>query len=285
MGAVVGISLANSDNKLLHRRRRSRLSAAEHQRRRRPPLRRRPAVTAPPRRTTAAEVHGSPGQAANAAVVQVKEPALDGRHQGRLHRDHHHQLRGHQGRAVLPRRPRTRSTRSCFLASKGYFNDTPCHRLTTVGHLRPAVRRPDRHRQRRSGLHSSSDENLTGADVRRRRAGDGQQPAPNTNGSQFFIIYKDSHAAARSTPPFGKITQGLDIVSKIAARGAVRRRQGTALRTSRSASCPSPSPRAVAACVLGHHVGSRWLGHDHAVLGASATLRPSATTSAAASSS
>ncbi len=32
------------------------------------------------------------------------------------------------------------------LAEQGYFDDTPCHRLTTEGHLRAPVRRPDRHR-------------------------------------------------------------------------------------------------------------------------------------------
>ena len=38
------------------------------------------------------------------------------------------------------------------LASQGYYDDTPCHRLTTDGHLRAAVRRPDRHRHRRARL-------------------------------------------------------------------------------------------------------------------------------------
>ena len=35
-----------------------------------------------------------------------------------------------------------------YLARKGFFNNTTCHRLVTSGHLRAAVRRPDRDRQR-----------------------------------------------------------------------------------------------------------------------------------------
>jgi len=41
----------------------------------------------------------------------------------------------------------------------------------------------------------------------------------NTNGSQFFINYKDSQLSPNYTP-FGKITQGLDIVAAIGAKGA-----------------------------------------------------------------
>ena len=43
---------------------------------------------------------------------------------------------------------------------------------------------------------------------------------PNTNVSQFFIVYKDT-----SLPPsysiWGAVTKGLDIVKKIAAAGVV----------------------------------------------------------------
>ena len=39
-----------------------------------------------------------------------------------------------------------------YLAAKKYFNNTHCHRLTTVDPFRAAVRRPDRHRQRRARL-------------------------------------------------------------------------------------------------------------------------------------
>jgi peptidyl-prolyl cis-trans isomerase B (cyclophilin B) len=39
-----------------------------------------------------------------------------------------------------------------------------------------------------------------------------------TNGSQFFIVYKDTTLPASYTI-FGKVTSGLDVVTKIAAAG------------------------------------------------------------------
>ena len=61
------------------------------------------------------------------------------------------------------------------------------------------------------------DENLTGATypagtIAMANAG------PGTNGSQFFICFKDSPLPASYTP-WGKITSGMDVVTKIAAAG------------------------------------------------------------------
>jgi peptidyl-prolyl cis-trans isomerase B (cyclophilin B) len=42
---------------------------------------------------------------------------------------------------------------------------------------------------------------------------------PDTNGSQFFIVYKDSPVFEGKYTVLGQITQGLDIVEKIAAGG------------------------------------------------------------------
>lgn len=51
--------------------------------------------------------------------------------------------------------------------------------------------------------------------------------AANSNGSQFFIVYKDSPLAADYTI-FGKVTQGLDIVEKVAKAGVTAASDGTA---------------------------------------------------------
>ena len=105
-----------------------------------------------------------------------------------------------------------------FLASKGYFTNSPCHRLTTTGAGIYVLQCGDP-TGTGSGTpgYSFKDENLTGATY-----GAGvlamANSGANTNGSQFFINYKDSTLAPSYTP-FGKITQGLDIVTKIAARG------------------------------------------------------------------
>ena len=47
-----------------------------------------------------------------------------------------------------------------FLSKEKFFDGTRCHRLTTSRHLRAAVRRPDRHRQRRTRLRASASRTL-----------------------------------------------------------------------------------------------------------------------------
>ena len=42
----------------------------------------------------------------------------------------------------------------------------------------------------------------------------------NTNGSQFFLVYKDTTLGSNYTI-WGKITSGLDVVQKVAAAGVV----------------------------------------------------------------
>ena len=42
----------------------------------------------------------------------------------------------------------------------------------------------------------------------------------DSNGSQFFIVYKDSSLPAPGYTIVGKITSGLDVVQKVAAGGA-----------------------------------------------------------------
>ena len=41
---------------------------------------------------------------------------------------------------------------------------------------------------------------------------------PNTNGSQFFLVFKNTTLAASYTP-FGSITSGLDILQNVAKAG------------------------------------------------------------------
>jgi peptidyl-prolyl cis-trans isomerase B (cyclophilin B) len=42
---------------------------------------------------------------------------------------------------------------------------------------------------------------------------------PGTNGSQFFLVYKDTTLAPKYTP-FGTITGGLAVITKVAAAGS-----------------------------------------------------------------
>jgi peptidyl-prolyl cis-trans isomerase B (cyclophilin B) len=41
---------------------------------------------------------------------------------------------------------------------------------------------------------------------------------PDTNGSQFFVVFRDSDLTADYTP-FGQVTRGIDIVDQVALGG------------------------------------------------------------------
>lgn len=123
-----------------------------------------------------------------------------------------------------------------FLASKNYFDNTQCHRLTTDGGYVLQCGDP-------SGTGSGgpgyrfADENLptpavdpsTGPSA---SAAPAAKPATytqgmiamansgaDTNGSQFFIVYKDSPVFDAKYTVLGTVTQGLDVVEKVAAGG------------------------------------------------------------------
>ncbi|WP_084514237.1 peptidylprolyl isomerase [Nocardia acidivorans] len=103
-----------------------------------------------------------------------------------------------------------------FLAGEQYFDNTKCHRLTTEGIFVLQCGDPTAKGTGGPG-YKFADENLAGATypagtVAMANAG------PNTNGSQFFLVYKDSQLPPSYTP-FGRITGGLDVLGNIAAAG------------------------------------------------------------------
>ncbi|MFJ9769732.1 peptidylprolyl isomerase [Kitasatospora sp. NPDC101157] len=103
-----------------------------------------------------------------------------------------------------------------FLAEHDYFDRTHCHRLTTQRIYVLQCGDPTGTGSGGPG-YSFPDENLTGATypagtVAMANAG------PNTNGSQFFIVWKDTKLSPAYTP-FGRVTAGLDVLQKIAAAG------------------------------------------------------------------
>jgi len=103
-----------------------------------------------------------------------------------------------------------------FLASRGYYNLTHCHRLTVQGIYVLQCGDPTGTGSGGPG-YAFNDENLAGATypagtVAMANAG------PDTNGSQFFFTWKDTTLAPDYTP-FGTVTGGLDVLQKIAAAG------------------------------------------------------------------
>ena len=108
-----------------------------------------------------------------------------------------------------------------FLAKSGYFDHTLCHRLTTASIF--VLQCGDPTASGSGGPpFSYRDENLPSDEADDYPAGTiaMANSGPNTNGSQFFIVYKDTYLPPSYTV-WGAVTQGLDIVKKIAAAGVV----------------------------------------------------------------
>jgi peptidyl-prolyl cis-trans isomerase B (cyclophilin B) len=99
------------------------------------------------------------------------------------------------------------------LAQQKYFNTTPCHRLTTSGIYVLQCGDPTGSGSGGPG-YEFADENLTGATyttatVAMANAG------PNTNGSQFFLVYKNTSLPPSYTP-FGTVVSGLKVLLTVA---------------------------------------------------------------------
>ncbi|MFH8801543.1 peptidylprolyl isomerase [Streptomyces sp. NPDC017936] len=110
-----------------------------------------------------------------------------------------------------------------FLAGKGYFDHTKCHRLTTNGIYVLQCGDPTGSGSGGPG-YTIPDENLKDASLK-----DNVYPAgtvamantgqAHTGGSQFFLVYQDSSLPPSYTP-FGTVSaEGLTVLKKIAAAG------------------------------------------------------------------
>ena len=117
------------------------------------------------------------------------------------------------------------------LAEAGYFNKTQCHRLVTSGPY--VLQCGDAYATATTKLTCSStsdvgegtpgyefaSENLTGAKYPAGTVGMANGGGA-TNGSQFFIVYKDSTSTmAASYTPFATVSSGLSFVQNVAKAG------------------------------------------------------------------
>ena len=105
------------------------------------------------------------------------------------------------------------------LAEQGYFDDTPCHRLTTAGIF--VLQCGDPTGTGTGGPGYSFADELTGKETYPAGTVAMANAGPDTNGSQFFLVYEDS-------PPdfpadYDVIGQmdpaGLEVVTQIGAAG------------------------------------------------------------------
>ena len=116
------------------------------------------------------------------------------------------------------------TTNITTLASAKYFNGTICHRLTTAGLYVLQCGDPTAQGGGSpGGWVGYKEENLPKAGPKNYPAGTLAMANgwPGTNGSQFFLVYADTELGPDYTI-FGRITQGLDILKKIADVGAYK---------------------------------------------------------------
>ena len=104
------------------------------------------------------------------------------------------------------------------LADQKYFNSTPCHRLTTAGIFVLQCGDPTGTGSGGPGYQFYT-ENLTGATYPAGEVAMARATDPDTNGSQFFLVYKNSPLPASYTP-FGTIVSGLNIIQNVAKAGS-----------------------------------------------------------------
>jgi peptidyl-prolyl cis-trans isomerase B (cyclophilin B) len=108
------------------------------------------------------------------------------------------------------------------LANAGYYNKSLCHRLTTEGIFVLQCGDPTASGSGSpTGWTGYADENLPKATGVNYPAGTVAMAnsGPKTNGSQFFLVYKDTALGPNYTI-WGKITKGLDLVQKVGDVGA-----------------------------------------------------------------
>lgn len=108
------------------------------------------------------------------------------------------------------------------LANANYFNASLCHRLTTEGLFVLQCGDPTATGGGSpTGWSGYQDENLPDSINNNYPAGTVAMAnsGPGTNGSQFFLVFKDTTLGANYTI-WGRITEGLELINRIAEVGA-----------------------------------------------------------------
>ena len=104
-----------------------------------------------------------------------------------------------------------------YLAGKKYFDNTPCHRLTTAANF-GVLQCGDPGGSGSGGPGYSFSDELDKNGKYTKGVLAMANSGPNTNGSQFFIVYKNTQLAPNYTI-FGTVTKGLDVVENVAKGG------------------------------------------------------------------
>jgi peptidyl-prolyl cis-trans isomerase B (cyclophilin B) len=109
-----------------------------------------------------------------------------------------------------------------FLARHGFFANTPCHRLTTSGIFVLQCGDPTGTGSGGPGYQFGIENAPASGDYPAGTVAMARETAPNTNGSQFFIVYQDSKLPTDGGgySIFGRVTSGLSVVKNVAIGGA-----------------------------------------------------------------
>jgi peptidyl-prolyl cis-trans isomerase B (cyclophilin B) len=105
------------------------------------------------------------------------------------------------------------------LAAQKFYNQTSCHRLTTSGIFVLQCGDPTGTGAGGPGYQFGY-ENLSGAKYVAGTVAMAHSSQPNSNGSQFFLVYQDSTSLPSNYTPFGTIVSGLKIIQNVAKAGS-----------------------------------------------------------------
>ncbi|TDC96494.1 peptidylprolyl isomerase [Actinomadura sp. 7K507] len=111
-----------------------------------------------------------------------------------------------------------------FLAEKNFYDKIDCHRLTSGGLNVLQCGDPTGEGAGGPG-YQFANENTEGAKYTAGTLAMAHSQLPDSNGSQFFLVYEDSDLPPDYTV-FGKITKGLDVVKEIAKAGSEPKQDG-----------------------------------------------------------
>ncbi len=107
-----------------------------------------------------------------------------------------------------------------FLSERGYFNDSPCHRLTTAGIFVLQCGDPTGTGQGGPGYTFGIENPPADGTYPPGSLAMARTPDPNSNGSQFFIVYDDTELPdPDGYSIFGMVTGGMEVVDYIAEQG------------------------------------------------------------------
>lgn len=106
-----------------------------------------------------------------------------------------------------------------YLAGKKFFDDTECHRVVNKQIYVLQCGKPAGKAQ--GPTYQYTTENTTGAKYGKGTLAMANSGTPESNGSQFFIVYKSSPLPPQYTV-FGQVTGGIGMVEKVGKAGATK---------------------------------------------------------------